>query len=214
MVGKKMQTNSCVTICRDGSVGEVREALESGADVNVRHRYRSMTSLMSAVDGQNEAVVAFLLEQPAIQINLQYTYGRTALHYAAYVKNRSVIKSLLNFPGIDTEVISKCGNTALDIATKFKNAVFREECQMKTEEDIEILNDDNGDNERTGNNLQSKKRKGEEQKYSQQTNMWKKMKTVQRRQKAVVEEVMRHNKEKEEEVVRVERGWLEELDWE
>ena len=211
IVGKKMGNNSFVDICNDGTVGKVKEALESGADVNSRHSdFTSITCLMSALEGHNEAVITFLLEQPGIQVNLQDMQGWTALHHAAFdFKSRSVIKLLLNFPGIDTEIISKDGYTPREIAINFKNVVFCEEHQMKMEADIEILIDEGG--KRTEINAQSRKRKGEEQKHSQ-TNMWKKIKTVQRRQKAAVEEVMRKNKEKEEEVVRVERWWLDQLD--
>ena len=68
-----------------GTVGKVKEALESGYDVNARHNvfFWSMTCLMSAVEGRNEAVITFLLQQPGIQVNLQDMRGWTALHCAA-----------------------------------------------------------------------------------------------------------------------------------
>ena len=186
-----------------------------GGNVNARHSIlNSMTCLMSAVDGNNKANVTLLLEQPGIQVNLQDTRGWTALHYAASdFKNRSVIKLLLNFPGIDTKVISNDGYTPLMIANRFENAAFREKyLSYYFKEDIVLLIDEK---EIRGNKLESKKRKTVEDQNtgsSQQTNMWKKMKTLQRRQKAAVEEVMRKNKEKEEEVVRVERWWMDQLD--
>ena len=84
---------------------------------------------------------------------------------------------------------------------------------MKMENDIRTTRDGSDMKEKeTGNNLKNNKRKREEEKVSSGHMMWNRMKTVQKRQKAALKEVMMKNKEKLEEVVRVERWMLDQLD--
>ena len=101
-----MRTKTFFEICKKGTLREVRDALANGADVNESGliKYRDgeneekikWTSLMLAVDRNDEPLVSLLLEQPGIEVNAQDEYGRTALHHAAFEDNRNVAKMLLN----------------------------------------------------------------------------------------------------------------------
>ena len=100
-------------ICQEGTLEEVRGALENGADVNEREKYTKKTSLIEAVWNKNEPLVSLLLQQPGIQVNAKNIAGWTGLHYVALycsgAKGRKVIRLLLNFPGIDATIRDNVG---------------------------------------------------------------------------------------------------------
>ena len=210
-----------VDICMKGTLEEVREALANGADVNERCEEFKGTSLINAVFDDNEPLVSLLLQQPGIQVNAKdgYKNGWTALHYAAFNrgdKGRKVIRLLLNYTGIDMEIRDILGETPLMKATKITNKDFLEEYEKKMEDDKKIranyiVKESDGD---TSDVIQeNRKRKRETFDASpQEANMWKKLKTVQNRQKAAVKKALKKKEDNKEELVKMEEKMVEELD--
>ena len=205
---------------------EVRDALANGADVNERGLIKlkngenlKWTVLMEAVDNNDEALVSLLLKQPGIEVNAQDKYGWTALHQAALKDNRNVVKVLLNFPGIDIDVTDDNGLLPQEVAMVEGSDIFIEEClkkmggendeyKKKMEVEIKKLK-----NTKSATNQETNKRKRETTGVSlKQKNMWKKLKTVQNRQKAALKELLMKKKENEEELVEMEEKMVEELD--
>ena len=79
------------------------------------------TSLMIGVRMGLETVVKFLLEKKSIDLNVQDTYGQTALHLAAQYKYHKIVNMLVEKKGIDLNVQDRCGETALHLAVHFRS---------------------------------------------------------------------------------------------
>lgn len=75
-------------------MNEIKELLDSGADVNTRDK-NHFTLLMSFVKSGNEAVVRLLLEYGA-HVNLKDYFNLTALDYAIQEKHNKIAKLLVN----------------------------------------------------------------------------------------------------------------------
>ena len=103
---------SLVKLCRDGDLEGVKQALQSGADVNANDWYGS-TGLMWAVDNNHNSVVALLLENQNIDVNWKNDGGWCALHWAVRSQNNKALKMLLNVPGIDVNIVNNKGWSAI-----------------------------------------------------------------------------------------------------
>ena len=93
--------------------------MQSGADVNTKDEM-SWTRLMWAVRNNCNAVVAFLLKTPNIDVNLKNDIGGSALDLAVR-KNNEALKLLLDVPGIDVNVVNNEGKSALHWAVFVNN---------------------------------------------------------------------------------------------
>ena len=114
--------------------------MANGADVNERvgtdrrglKILFNKTGLMYAVEANHELLVALLLKQPGVLVNVKDDDGCTALHYAARLATRRVVQMLLNFPGIDFDNdYDNFGRTPLKRAANIGNQDFLEEYQKK-----------------------------------------------------------------------------------
>ena len=105
-------------MCLNGKVYEVKKALGKGGDLNSRGVPRhqgspgtriwccygtwGQTPLMAATIGNHPEVVALLLSQPGIEVNVKCgTFGKTALHFAMEKDRDAALSLLLAAPGVD-----------------------------------------------------------------------------------------------------------------
>ncbi|HEY1935586.1 MAG TPA: ankyrin repeat domain-containing protein [Acetobacteraceae bacterium] len=86
-------TNPLIDGARDGSLGEVREALASNAATNVRN-VEGMTPLMLAAQGGYLPIVQALLSSNA-EVDAQSTDGFTALMVASLARHPDIVRALL-----------------------------------------------------------------------------------------------------------------------
>ena len=102
--------------CENGALDQVRKGLARGADPNTKAaNFGSSpraTCLIAAAHFGHEDVVALLLQQPGIKVNLTDDTGLTALHVALERNHGGVSKLLLNHHGLDFN--SKETGTAWD----------------------------------------------------------------------------------------------------
>ena len=102
--------------CGNGKVDEVKKALAKGEDPNNRGiplfrccyedcrccHLPGKTPLMAATIGNHPKVVALLLSQPGIEVNVKCgTSGKTALHFAMEKGRDAALSLLLAAPGVD-----------------------------------------------------------------------------------------------------------------
>ena len=100
--------------CLNGKVDEVKKALAKGEDPNSRGiplfrccyedcrccHLPGKTPLMAATIGNHPKVVALLLSQPGIEVNVKCgTSGKTALHFAMEKGRDAALSLLLVAPG-------------------------------------------------------------------------------------------------------------------
>ena len=100
--------------CLNGKVDEVKKALAKGEDPNSRGiplfrccyedcrccHHPGKTPLMAATIGNQPKVVALLLSQPGIEVNVKCgTSGKTALHFAMEKGRDAALSLLLVAPG-------------------------------------------------------------------------------------------------------------------
>jgi ankyrin repeat protein len=86
--------------CKDGSLVEVRAALERGEGVDTRGDAFLSTGLMEAAEEGHHEVVSLLLERGAA-VNAVDAFHRTALHYTRFFGRALVVRILLAQPGVD-----------------------------------------------------------------------------------------------------------------
>lgn len=100
-------------ICRSGSVEEISQAVNAGANINSKNKALS-TALMFAARDNTADAVNILIEAGAY-LDAQDIYGNTALIYAAYHNNEDVVDVLIN-AGSDIALSNTSGYTAYDYA--------------------------------------------------------------------------------------------------
>lgn len=98
----------------DGNLGELKQALEKGADVNAKTQ-DGMTLLMDAARDGDTTFVQELLAQKGIEVNAKNDNGITALMFAATWRQTKIVKLLLA-AGADVNAQDKDRNTALKLA--------------------------------------------------------------------------------------------------
>ena len=105
-------------LCYLGNLYSVWEAIEAGEDVNDRS-YAFKTGLMLAVMEKHNSIVRLLLEQPTLDLNIGFEYGRTALHFAAEHDNAEGAKLLLADPRLNTQQMNNDTMTPVMTAMRF-----------------------------------------------------------------------------------------------
>lgn len=97
----------------------LRLSIQNGADVNMlSSRIVPSTGLMEAAAAGNRHIVQFLIGLPAININQQTTFGRTALWFAANGGYHRCVEILLTTPSIAVNHQDVHGITALMVAAR------------------------------------------------------------------------------------------------
>lgn len=99
-------------IIKGGSLDELRQALDSGLDIEA-DQGKGTPLLYAAYVGRQDKV-KLLLERGA-NINARRSDGRTALHMAANRSNRNMVELLLN-AGAAPDLSDAVGNTPLIVA--------------------------------------------------------------------------------------------------
>ena len=120
--------------CENGDLDGVKAALGRGEDVNQIWQHGDCGNptcsdnpncdfkalpLQGAVKGNHSNVVALLLKQPGIDVNLRTFVGYTALNVACMLGRTNIVRQLLFAPGIDPEIPNDLGRTALMEASFF-----------------------------------------------------------------------------------------------
>ena len=88
-----------------------------GKAVNYAEPVLGLTPLIVAVAQSNEAMFAFLLAQPDININCVMKEGLTPLHCAVLQNDLKMVKLLLAAPGIDVKILDNNGMSAETMAS-------------------------------------------------------------------------------------------------
>ena len=107
-------------LCYDGKLAEVRAALARGEDVNSKDSIGT-TALIIAVGRKHNSIVKLLLDQPAVDVNVENNDGSTALHYAASANNAEGARMLLLHKDFNSANVTDIdGNTALMWAVEYR----------------------------------------------------------------------------------------------
>lgn len=105
-----------------GSAMRVRIA--TSLDFKVVDDKNSTLLHWAAARKKNTATIKFLLAQNGIDINLQNTYGNTALHLAVRYGDYGGVQLLLKQPGVNKGLRNKKGDTAHDLAVKLGHSLI------------------------------------------------------------------------------------------
>ena len=119
------QTLFMYGMCCDGQIDKVRLALGKGGNPNTNLGIKGLTALHVAAENNHEDVVALLLQQPGIDVNVRDNDGRTALHCTAYNPRGSVAAILLQQPSVDVKAADNKGQTALHSAVDAADPEFK-----------------------------------------------------------------------------------------
>ena len=92
--------------CRYGNLEGVTTTLKSGVEVNSRMSGKGYTGLMIALVKNHNEVVKLLLEQPDLDVNMNYN-GSTAVHYAVHGNNLVGLHMLLHRKDLDSTSVNK-----------------------------------------------------------------------------------------------------------
>eukprot|EP01043_Picozoa_sp_COSAG02_P059800 COSAG02_NODE_7684_length_2895_cov_7.093705_3_plen_501_part_00 len=104
--------------CIHGDLDQVEAHHALRGDLNLRSndgRWVGVTGLMAAVRKGQQAMVAWLVRAPGIEIDAQDNEGRTALHWAAKFRRAGCVPVLLE-AGADARIKNEDGKTALEMA--------------------------------------------------------------------------------------------------
>ena len=119
---------SLYTFCENGDIEGVRAALGREEDVNQIWQHGDCGNfhcsdnpncnfkalpLQGAIKGNHSDIVALLLQQPSINVNLRTFVGYTALNMACMVGRTKIVRQLLLSPGIDPGIPNDLGRTPL-----------------------------------------------------------------------------------------------------
>ena len=99
--------------CERGDLSEVRGAVGRGVDVNSVN-LSGWSGLMRAVSNSHNQVVAWLLQQPAIDVSRRDRDGSTALYWAVGGNNPTLLSLLLAHPTADPTGRDNNGRTPLE----------------------------------------------------------------------------------------------------
>ena len=86
------------SLCRSGTLDQVKAALEAGADPNTTEGQWNWTCLMVAVYDERADIVDLLLSHPSIDVNAKDIGLDTALHLV--FSNEAILHKLLATPGL------------------------------------------------------------------------------------------------------------------
>ena len=103
--------------CNDNNLEAVKILLESGTDINKKHRENGKTPLIySAANGYVD-LVRFLITKPGILINAKDKEGRTALIHSVSFARKDVLALLIE-AGANVNARTNSDESALSIALK------------------------------------------------------------------------------------------------
>ena len=103
-------------MCSEGKIEELRKALARGTNPNKKLDTDGSTALHAAAVRGHLEVVALLLQQPQVDVNVATNNGSTALHLSAFRGHLEVVALLLQQPQIDLNAATDDGDTALHFA--------------------------------------------------------------------------------------------------
>ena len=89
-------------LCHEGDLEGVGCHLAGGGDVNRRGGSHGTTGLMVAARGGHNSILALLVQQPGLEVDLADGQGHTALHYACSGGNTAGLALLLAQPGLSS----------------------------------------------------------------------------------------------------------------
>ena len=89
-------------LCHEGNLEGVRSYLTGGGDINRRGGNHGTTSLMVAARRGHNSVMALLMQQPELEVDLKDSQGQTALHYSCSGGNTVGLALLLAHPGLSS----------------------------------------------------------------------------------------------------------------
>ena len=92
--GGDQEDNKLLEAVKNNKLAEVIEALAAGANVNANSNGGYTALIWASIYGRTE-IVAMLLEQPGIDVNITNTNGETALDFAIYDENKEIGKLLI-----------------------------------------------------------------------------------------------------------------------
>ncbi|EGR50692.1 uncharacterized protein TRIREDRAFT_58115, partial [Trichoderma reesei QM6a] len=118
--GNRRANPLCLAIA-SGHVETARRIIERhGNRISVNSKSaHGRTPLCHAIDRGHDALLALLLEQPELDVNLAVDFAATALHLAAvYLADESMLRLFLRHPRIDVNVRNCHGATPLVNAVK------------------------------------------------------------------------------------------------
>ena len=114
----------------NGDVEGARAALERGEDVNQIWQHGDCENprcavnpncnfkappLHAAIKRNHSDVVALLLQQPGVDVNLNI-FGFTPLNMASMLGRLEIVRQLINFPGVDPFIPNRLGHTPKKLA--------------------------------------------------------------------------------------------------
>ena len=115
LIGVALGQAGWFEVMREGSVEDVRAALDAGADLHAREDY-GRTALMFAARWNENPEVAALLLDAGVDVHARDSDGRTALMWAArHSGHPEFIQELLDY-GADAAVTDSRGRRAIDHA--------------------------------------------------------------------------------------------------
>ena len=108
-----MAKSKALLACLENNIERMKRALAGGANPNKKLNKQGHKALHVAAGKGYQEMVALLLQQPDIELNIRDKEGDTPLHIAAHYGHQEVVLLLLNQPGIDVNASSFKGWKAL-----------------------------------------------------------------------------------------------------
>ncbi|MGD9638055.1 MAG: ankyrin repeat domain-containing protein [Alphaproteobacteria bacterium] len=132
---------SFLTLIKDGSFKEIKEAIKNGADVNDTSP-NGVTALMVAAQYNPSVEVVELLIEKGAKVNARNSVGATVLMAALGNYNIDVLKAILK-TDIDVNAVGKFNVTALMLAARSTRDGLSLKLLIEAGADT-IVKDDNG----------------------------------------------------------------------
>lgn len=120
----------------------IETLLRAGADINALNRAKC-TALHVAVNKQHSDCVRVLLKfRSVLNVNIQDTFGDTALHDAIGKENLEIIDLLINVPEVDFSLKNKRGFNVLHHAALKGNNFATEKLLSRSRQIVDVKKDD------------------------------------------------------------------------
>jgi hypothetical protein len=103
-----------IELCAEGTLEEVRAAVDAGASVIAGNDY-GLTALLAAAMWNNDIDVIEVLLEAGAEVNAKDNAGRTALMWAVHNRNAEAVSALLD-AGAGARARDSDGKTALMLA--------------------------------------------------------------------------------------------------
>jgi len=118
---RKMTINWNQKLLKNAETGDlagVKEAIDKGANINIKGSNSDYTALHFVSWHGHEQVAAYLLKQKSIDVNAVDNSGRTALVLTSVYNHHKITQILLEHEDIDISIKGISNLTALDLAKK------------------------------------------------------------------------------------------------